>query len=162
MPKNAASLVVNKTAKLLEGLRSLSSDVLVGVPAEKGIRNEEGQGMNNATLAFIHDNGSPAANIPARPFMRPGIIAAKEKITSSLRAGAVGAMHGESSTVERALNVAGLAAQSSIRATINAGIEPALAPSTIAARKAKGQKGEKPLIRTGQLRNSINYVVRKK
>lgn len=117
--------------------------------------------MNNATLAYIHDNGSPAANIPARPFMRPGIESVKGRIATSLEKGALAVMHNESNGVEKALHIAGLTAQSAIRSKINQGIEPALAESTLAARRARGRQGTKPLIDTGQLRNSINYVVRK-
>ena len=165
---------------MLAGLSAMNSDVLVGVPAEKAQRKEENQPMNNATLAYIHDNGSPAANIPARPFMRPGIYAAQDKITGALRAGAVQALDGKTAAVERSLNIAGLTAQSSIRGVINEGIAPPLADSTLEARARRGSKsakhelnarsqgmtlgnaGAKPLIDTGQLRNSINYVVRRK
>lgn len=158
MAKNAAVLTRDKFKGVLAGLKHLQSDVLVGVPAENGVRRD-GEGMTNAALAYIHDNGSAAANIPARPFMRPGIIEAHEKITGALKKGANEALSGNAGGVQRALNVAGLTAQSSIRAKINSGIEPALSPRTLAAR---GRKGTKPLIDTGQLRNSINYVVRKK
>ena len=160
MAKNASSLLFDKFAKITEGLRSMNSDVLVGVPAEKGQRRD-GEGMTNAALAYVHDNGSAAANIPARPFMVPGIQDARDPIVASLRAGAVQALKGKPAAVERALHIAGLRAQSSIRAKINSGIEPELADSTLEARRARGRTGTKPLIDTGQLRNSINYVVRK-
>lgn len=159
--KNAAVLTRDKFKAVLGGLKHLQSDVLVGVPAENGVRRD-GEGMTNAALAYIHDNGSAAAHIPARPFMRPGIVEAQDKITGALKRGAQDALKGNANGVQRALNVAGLTAQSSIRAKINSGIEPELSPRTLAAREARGRKGTKPLIDTGQLRNSINYVVRKK
>jgi hypothetical protein len=34
-----------------------------------------------------------------------------------------------------------------------------LAERTLAARKARGRTGEKPLIDTGQLRNAVTFVV---
>ena len=160
MAKNSATLVVDKFSKVVKNLSLMSSDVLVGVPHEGANRKETGP-MNNATIAYIQDNGSPAANIPARPFMRPGIKAVQPKVVEALRAGALAALHGEATGVDRALNVAGLTAQSSIRGTINAGIAPPLAARTLAARRARGRTGEKPLVDTGQLRNSINYIVRK-
>lgn len=163
MAKNSATLVFDKFSKVVKGMSALNSDVLVGVPNDKTERKEaDSEGMNNATLAYIHDNGSPAANIPARPFMRPGIEEARDKIVSALRTGAKQALQGKEQGVERALNIAGLTAQSSIRGTINEGIGPELADSTLAARRARGRKGTKPLVDTGQLRNAINYVVRKK
>ena len=109
-----------------------------------------------------------AANIPARPFMRPGIMEVKDFIAKELEKGARGAMNGDAGAVDIALNRAGLKAQASIRGKINEGIAPELAPSTLAARRARrarrarGRTGTKPLVDTGQLRNSINYVVRKK
>jgi len=159
--KNAAKVLANNFPTFRASLKHLESDVLVGVPAEYGARKDEGA-MNNATLAYIHDNGSPAANIPARPFMQPGIEAGRERISKLLEQGARAAMYGNAGSVEQALQKAGLVAQANIRAAINSGLPPALAPSTLAARKARGRTGEKPLVDTGQLRNSINYVVRAK
>jgi hypothetical protein len=76
----------------LEELRASLSiladvEVLVGVPEETtDVRNEDGQEyITNAALAYIHDNGEPSANIPARPFMVPGITAVQEKIAGQLR-----------------------------------------------------------------------------
>ena len=164
--KNAAKLLRNNFPTFRASLDNLKAEVLVGVPAEKtgrkAVKGDPAEPMNNATLAYIHDNGSPAANIPARPFMRPGIMSVKANISIALEKGARGAIHGEASAVDKALNIAGMTAQSAIRGKINEGIAPELAESTIAARKAKGFQGEKPLIRTAQMRNSINYVVREK
>ena len=41
----------------------------------------------------------------------------------------------------------------------NDGIPPALVPATLAARKRAGFRGETPLLRSGQLRNGVQYVV---
>jgi hypothetical protein len=176
--------VTDNLPQLMKQLKELASaDVLVGVPQETADRKEVGsREMNNATLAYIHDNGSPAANIPARPFMRPGIQAAKASVAKAFLRGALRALDGNSDALNIALHEAGLIAQRSIRAIINQGIPPPLADSTLKARirsgkAAKGAKAElesraegnepstataKPLIQTGQLRNSINYVIRKR
>ena len=162
--KNAARMVLKNFPTFRASLKNLKSDVLVGVPSDKAQRKAEetNEPMNNATIAYIQDNGSAAANIPARPFMQPGIEAVKSKIAVSLQHGARGALNGEQEAVEKGLNIAGLAAQASIRGKINEGIPPPLSPRTIAARKSRGRTGVKPLVDTGQLRNAINYVVRKK
>ena len=157
--KNAVSKLLDNWPTFRASLGNLTSDVLVGVPADKITRKDV---MTNASLAYIHDQGSPAANIPARPFMRPGIMEVKDFIAKELEKGARGAMNGDAGAVDIALNRAGLKAQASIRGKINEGIAPELAPSTLAARRARGRTGTKPLVDTGQLRNSINYVVRKK
>lgn len=183
MPKNAASLIRNKLPGVLKGISKLSLNAaFVGVPSEKTNRNsdeEEAQPMTNAALAFIHDNGSDAAGIPARPFMRPGIARAQPQIIGALKQGARDSLTGGDPT--RSLNLAGMAAQSTIRGVINEGIAPPLADSTLRQRirnktSVKGAKAElaargkgeapstenaKPLIATAQLRNSINYVIRK-
>ena len=179
--KNAAKLVLNKLPQLRAAVSKLGKlDVLVGVPSDDPTRKDDGP-MNNATLAYIHDNGSAAANIPARPFMKPGVENAKDGIVRNFKAAGKDALHGGNG-MEVSLNRAGLLTQSSIRAVINAGIGPALADSTLkgrirSRRAIKGAEAElasraegnapgidlaKPLVMTGQLRNSINYVVRKK
>jgi hypothetical protein len=184
--KNAARLLVDKLPKLKTSFAKLSSkDVLVGVPREDATRNDDSHNreeMNNATLAYIHDNGSPAQNIPARPFMKPGVENAKDGIVSNFKNAAKKAMEADDEAIERSLNKAGLLTASSMKSVINAGIAPALKYSTLLGRirnrtSVKGAKAEiaarnagevagltnaKPLIATGQMRNSITYVLRNK
>ncbi len=158
----------DELAALAFKVKELSGrDVLVGVPdSDKNQRTiGEPTEMNNATLAYIHDNGSELAGIPARPFMGPGIKNAKEKLTAEMeRVGEVALQKGSSSEdVERGLNRVGLIAQASIRKVIKAGVPPPLAESTLYRRKHRKvapRQGEKPLVDTSQLLNSINYVVR--
>ncbi|MDE2403053.1 MAG: hypothetical protein KGL90_15460 [Burkholderiales bacterium] len=138
----------------------VSSDVLVGVPAQSTDR--DGGPINNATLAYIHENGSPKANIPARPFLVPGVKSVQDKVTSRLKKAADAALDGKPKLIDQQLHAAGLIAESSVKNTINAGIDPALADSTIAARNRRGRTGTVPLIDTGKLRNSITHVIRKK
>lgn len=179
--KNAARMLVNKLPHLHGVISQLAKrDVLVGVPMDQTAR-KDGE-MNNATLAYIHDNGSAAANIPARPFMEPGIHNAKPTITLFMKSAAQGALNKGASAIDVGLNKAGMTAQSSIRAVINAGIAPPVKTATLKARvrnrtavkgalaelarrdsgEAAGSDLAKPLIVTGQLRNSITYVVRNK
>lgn len=183
MPKNAASILSNKLPGVLKGISKLTLNAtFVGVPSDKTTREQlqqEKGPMTNAALAFIHDNGSEAAHIPARPFMRPGIARAQKYIVQALKQGAQAALKGMDPV--RFLNLAGMKAQAEIRGVINEGIGPPLAESTllgrIRARKSiKGAKAElkarangeapsltnaKPLIATAQMRNAINYVIRR-
>lgn len=175
------TLVKDLLPKIKEGLARIEKqEVLVGIPAESPQRKDEKGPMNNATLAYIHDNGSPAANIPARPFMRPGIMLAKEKIANTLGAAAVRTLEGGNGQMSSALHKIGLIAQASVREVINEGVAPPLADSTLKARARRGRKGAikelknraeglaagmgdaKPLVDTGQMRNAISYVVREK
>ena len=178
--KNALKLIVDNLSSLEGNFKSLTSkEVLVGVPEEKTARQNTKE-PNNAMLAYVHDNGSPAQNIPARPFMNPGILRAKEPIAAIFKRGATRCLDGDKAALTKTLNEAGLTAQASIRAVINEGIPPALKSGTLKARirarrGAKGAAAElerrrlglaegvdlaKPLVNTGQLRNSINYVIR--
>lgn len=159
--KNAVQQIVDKLPKLRVAMSQLTtSDVLVGVPSDKTAR--KGDPINNATIAYLMDKGSPAQNIPARPFMEPGVEAAKDKIIEQLKRAAQNALSADDDAIEKGLIRSGMIAQASIRTMINSGIDPALAPSTLAARRRRGRQGTVALIDTGALRNSINFVIRKK
>lgn len=149
------------TPALVKSIKLLTKkQVLVGVPAEKAGRRGKKQKMNNAALALVHDQGSPAQNIPARPFMEPGLRDVNEEIVQRLgQAGKVALRGGEEADITRALNAVGLTAQKGIRNRINSGPFEPLKPGTLAARRRRGRTGTKPLIDTGQLRNSISYVI---
>jgi hypothetical protein len=183
MRRNAAKLVINRVGTMVSALSILRREnVLVGIPQEKNQRRPDGtyEPMNNATLAYIHDNGSPAANIPARPFMRPGVQRSKRFISRVMRAAALDALTGRTSATELALRKVGLGVASEIKNVINEGIAPALKWSTVRNRlyrrtgvqgaKAALKKGGavpdmadvKPLVATAQMRNSITYVIRKR
>jgi len=180
MAASPVRVTKDRTRELQEALRSLvATDVLVGVPRAAPERKAEQAGlkvrvtggqvagglptaMNNATLAYIHDRGSPAANIPARPFMTPGIKAVQTRLNTLFRQIAVKALERDRTALDRGLTAAGLVAQSSIQGTINAGPPPPLAAATIADRLRRRRHSDKPLVDTGQLRNSISFVLRKK
>lgn len=134
--------------------------VLVGIPEEKTERKEDAP-INNATLLAINNFGSPANNIPPRPVMEIGIRNARQEITDEYKKGAVAALSKGLSALSVYYNRAGLIASTSIKKAINEQIGfPPPADSTIEARQARGFKGTKALIVTGQMRNAITYVVR--
>jgi len=148
-------------------------DVYVGVPNEKAGRKQtleeenfigppQKENINNAALLYIHDNGSAAAGIPARPVMNPGIQAVKGRIINIFKAGAKGVLSGNEDAPNIAYNAAGITAQESIRKRINEGPPPPLAPATIADRKRRGFETIKPLVVTAQMRNAVTYVTRKR
>lgn len=185
---NRLKVTKDDLAKVLKSIGALaSSQVLVGIPQEEAERDDDERGaMNNATLGYIHDNGSPANNIPARPFMKPGIKAAEKAIDSRMKKTAKDVLDGHAEKLDAGLNAVGLIAQNAVKSKINSGDFPPLSVSTLRARARRGRKGAKeelmrmkeakksgqdftpnaenarPLIDTGQLRNSISYVIRKK
>lgn len=146
---------------MLEAIKAMANKrVLVGIPSEEAPRR--GDPINNATLGYIHEHGSPARNIPARPFLKPGVASAKDKLVSTLKVYAKQALTNKAA-IEQGLNAAGLVAQTAVKNRIRSGEGFApLKAGTLAARRRKGAQGTKPLIRTGQLLNSITYVVRDK
>lgn len=52
-------------------------EVLIGIPMSTTER-PDGE-ITNAELGYIHEYGAPEANIPARPFLIPGVESVKGK-----------------------------------------------------------------------------------
>ena len=115
---------------------------------------------SQSNFETVHAVPAHTVTIPPRPFLVPGIEKAQGKITDRLGEAAESALNGNLSGVDQGLHKAGLEAQNSVRAVINAGVEPELAQSTIEARRRRGRTGTVPLIDSGGLRNSITYVIR--
>lgn len=157
-------ITTDNVAKVLASIQELAGkQVMVGIPASKAEREEgDTEPINNAQLGYIHEYGAPASNIPARPFLIPGVAHAQESINNHLQKAAKAAMNGDDEKVDVELNATGLIAQAGARNEINSGAFEALSASTLAARRKRGRTGDKPLIDTGQLRNAITYVIRKK
>lgn len=158
--KPGMTVVTDNTKSLTAAIRKMAStEVLVGIPAEKANRSAP---INNAALGFIHNYGAPEANIPARPFMEPGIKEVEAANIAGLEKIAQAALAGDSAAVEKGFIAIGLRTASAIKRKITAGIPPKLKPSTLAARRRRGRTGTTPLIDTGQLRNAITFVIRRK
>jgi hypothetical protein len=155
MTKDNVSVVLRSIQQLA------SNEVLIGIPASTTERQDD-EPINNATIGYIQETGSPVNNLPARPFLVPGVESAQKAATDELKKGADDAMDGNAQAADKALHRAGIVASNSVKAKINSGIAPELAESTIAARRRRGRTGTTPLIDTGSLRNSITYVLRKK
>lgn len=127
----------------------------VGVPEKAASRpNEE---INNAELMYLHTNGSPLQNIPARPVIEPAIEADdnKKMIVDELEKCANAELDGRIDDavafLQRAGTVGANAAKRWFRDPRNGW--PPNAPMTIAK---KGS--DRPLIDTGELRRSITHV----
>jgi hypothetical protein len=155
-------IVKDGLAKLQNRLKDLTKDkVFVGVPDGGG--RDDGK-MTNAQLAYIHENGSPARGIPARPFLVVGVTDSKADILVHMKKASTDILAGKDGAA--GLNKAGLVGQAAVKKYIVAGggFSP-LKAQTIKRREASrksGNAGSKPLIDTGQLLNSITYVVRPK
>jgi len=177
------TVVQDHTAELMRSIRQLvKREVLVGIPSDKTERMAQGEAINNATIGYIMEHGSPAKNIPARPHLIPGIANARPAILERFEKAARAGLQGDVAEADRQLSAAGMLAASSVKALITAGLSPALADATLASRvrrnrAAKGAAAElarraqgiapgsdlaKPLIESGQYRNAITYVLKTK
>jgi hypothetical protein len=180
--------------ELRQAIRTLvGHEVLVGFPDETADRRDDTGTMShgkavlgaaseitNAALGYIHDNGAPDENIPARPFMIPGIESVADKVAQRLFMVAKAQLTTPSLDPIAGLHSVGIVAVTGIKRKINEGIPPPLSDRTLRARARKGRTGAswelawraagapegtelaKPLIDTGQLRNAISYVVRER
>jgi hypothetical protein len=134
-------------------------EVLVGIPQEKTAR-DEGK-IGNAALGYIHEFGSPINNIPARPFLYPGIKNSVREWQPKLAAAAEAALKGDSAAMLTQLDEAGLIASGAVKQTILAGIPPPVSRRRRGSRPAMGPGEAIPLVDTGQLLRSITWVVKK-
>lgn len=184
-------LTRNNTEKLVNSIQRMAGrEVLAGFPEESTDRDMETEDetdtkpITNAALGYIHDNGAPEQNIPARPFMLPAMQEAApkvtEKLTQVMRRVVTGGTKKSFSMdlVDVGLEQAGSIAELAIKNKINEGVPPPLAESTLKARAARGREGAKeelkrraegnaagtdlakPLVDTAQMRNAVKYVVR--
>lgn len=158
--KPSLKVTADFTDQFNETIKKFRHDaVLVGIPEQKTDRKKNNEQITNAALLAINVFGSPANNIPARDVMSIGLRNAQKEIVAALKDGAVLALSQGFSAMDRAYERAGIVASTSIKKAINdqIGIEPP-SDATLAARQARGFKGEKALIVTGQMRNAITYV----
>lgn len=167
-PKNLETKI-DLVDDVLKSIQALAKQqVLVGVPSETAGREDENGPINNAAIGYILETGAPERNLPARPFLVPTILKVRGDLAKRAETTLKRVMSGKPGAqkeVARGLGGIGLLAANAVKATINAGDFAPLAASTIYRRqnrKKAPRSGEKPLIDTGQLRNSITYVIRGK
>lgn len=151
---------VDKASKLIKGINYTKDNyLLIGIPQKKTIREDEA--ITNAELLFIHTNGSPINNVPARPVIEPALEDDMERLTSMLKDFANEAIEGNFEEAQKQLERTGMRAQNVCRNWFtNADNNwPENAPSVRERKIKKGSTEPRPLIDTGELRKSIIYVV---
>lgn len=187
---------VDRLDDVLKSIADLvNEEVLVGIPASTAERKDGEAGpINNAEIGYVQENGSAANNVPARPFLVPGVKGVQDRSAKELGDAAGLALDGKRSLAIQKMDRVGMLAASAVKAKIGSNIPPPLKPGTIRERaRQRGtvtrRKGEQayldmvdagaqaagmslaeiqsaagivPLINTGQLRNAITFVRRKK
>jgi hypothetical protein len=166
--QSGVEVTVDNLKKISEALKALGSNkVLVGIPQENDPRS--GSPIGNASLGYIHELGSPAQNIPSRPFLVPGVTKSKDQWVKKLEQAAHDAMAGDAALMKRHLGEAGQIAVNAVTRTIQEGIPPPLQPSTVMRRRIRtpGSRYRRqattssdtvPLIDTGAMLRSITWI----
>lgn len=130
-------------------------DAVVGIFGAAASAKHRGSidGQSNADIASVHEFG---LGVPERSFIRQPFDASRGSLKSTMSRAAKTAARTKR-PVEWALAVVGQQFKDTIIETINSRIPPPLSPRTVA------RKGSSvPLIDTGQLKQSIDFEVRRK
>ncbi|MBB3808757.1 phage gpG-like protein [Pseudochelatococcus contaminans] len=157
----SVKIVTDRLQESLKIIRRLTDkQVYVGIPDEKAGRRDGP--ASNAVIGYVHEFGKPDMNIPARPFLIPGIKSVEDKIAKRMGAGAKKALAGDKEAVTKVLTSVGITAENAVKKVINSGEFAPLSERTLYQRKNRKKAprtSEKPLIDTGQLRKSITHVI---
>lgn len=137
-----------KFKRMLEELAA--NEVAIGF--QHGEATEE-DGTDICDIAAWNELGT--VNMPSRPFMRMSVDDNESKINSFLQASAKKIVRGASA--EQILKEIGIFQKDLVQEKITEGSFTPNAESTI---RKKGSS--KPLIDTGRMRQSVNYIVRRK
>lgn len=158
-----ATVVKKNSKQILNMIKGFNyvrkTEVVVGITEDSDVARENG--LTNSQLLYLHENGVPSHNIPARPVLKPAIAenGTREKIQDLMKEGLKDAiLRGDVERAEQCYHKAGMLGRDACKNYITSGSKLAPnAPSTIA------KKGSSlPLVDTGSMLNSISYAVRKK
>lgn len=130
---------------------ALGPHVAVGILQDEKIDDK----FSMVDLAIVHEYGSKNGHIPSRSFIRSTCDIKRQehiKLIAKLQDKIIAGKK----TIGQALTTLGEVVSKDMVQTINRGIAPANALSTIKRKK----KGSKPLIDTGRLKGSIQPEVR--
>lgn len=159
--KSGAKMTQDNFASIIKAISDIAKkDVLIGIPDSAPDRRDGP--ISNAQIGYIQETGSPTNNIPARPFLVPGVQDVQAECADRLGNAAGAALDGSAEGANRQLTSAGLIAENSVKRKINSNIQPKLADSTLEARRRRGVTRENTLVDTAGMRNSVTSLVRNK
>lgn len=155
------------TKALNDTLKELSRKALyVGIAADSQHDMREDGGPNNSQLGYIHEFGSPSANIPPRPFLVPGVESKRDHISSELGLAMKAALNDDKRSCDKILDRLGVSTAEAVKEYLRTAEFTPLKPATIAnrfrSRMAEGKRdNEKRLIRdkSGKLVENPNFGV---
>lgn len=168
-----AKILKDIDPRKIDALRQRLEDkrrVLIGYPS--GATEEDGTPV--ALVAATHEFGAPSRNVPERPTLRPGIQRKFPQMVRLNKINLIRVLRGQMS-LKDALGQLGAMAVGAVKEEIDKGSHAPLKASTIARRRAKRSPGynakldkaaaksggsvDRPLIDTGQMRQSVTYVI---
>jgi hypothetical protein len=172
--ENGVILNLDRLEEMMRKTQEIAStQVLVGIPAARSPR--QGDPIGNAALGYIAEFGSPARNIPPRPWLGPPVNRMRDEAAAMLKKAAELRFDGKAAEADQVLNALGLMAQNKVKQNITSGGDPKFADwadSTKERRGVAGQSSTLPsgeknpnytiLVDSGQMLNSISYVLRRK
>lgn len=149
MPRDRLTPEGKKFFEEIEKLKNLQ----VRVGYQQGEAQED-DGVDLLDVAMWNELGTSRA--PSRPFMRKSVDENADKISAFLKAQLQKLARGET-TAEQILKAVGVFQKGLVQAKIRDGDFVPNAPRTI---RRKGS--DKPLIDTGRMRQSVNFVITQK
>lgn len=154
MKRTTISFNMKGLDKFTEGVDKYRARV--GVLGQHAVRDDTGEGINNALLLLIHMFGSITRNIPPRDPLIIPIETHKKEIINGLKKGTVrtAIIAGD---FKKMYALLGALAENYVQEAFETGgfgQWPALMPATIARKKS-----DQPLIDSGQLRRAITSDV---
>lgn len=169
MDREDFAFVVENSDGFFDMIKALKfineNEVYVGIPDDTTDReNEKNNEVTNADLLFIHTNGSPKMNIPARPVIEPALRKDRERISSMMKKAAIFVFDKKYDDALKQLKMVGMRGQNVSRKYF-LDQDNGWKPNSSAVQRAKMKKGAqnpRPLIDTGELRKSITYFVKTK
>lgn len=152
--------IKDNSKRIREAMQNLARErVLVGIPQAENSRADGT--ITNAELAYLHTNGSPANNIPARPFLVPSLQLRDNQIlyTDELKEAGKSALEFNQAGTKQHLQLAGQIASNAAKRYFT-DARNGWAPNSPVTIALKGSA--RPLIDTAQLRRAITWVLGRK
>lgn len=139
-----------KQLALIDKYYTQTTGVLAGLPKNsKQHKDDEGGFTSVIEIGLVHEFGAPSINVPQRSYLRSTIIENKRKYKAFLAKLSLKILKGEL-TPEKALAFLGEMLSGDIKEKITDIKDPEL----------KIRIGGNPLVDTGQLIQSITYIIR--
>jgi hypothetical protein len=155
--------MLEMTTEMVERLGEMKKKaVFVGLPKDKVGGAIYGDGMTVIQIGAIHEYGAPEQGIPERSFLRVPFATKRDEVNKAVAAQYEAVINGKRDVIAGLGLIGVIATNISKGSFVSAGYGKwkALEPATIRAKTVRGKAGTTPLIDTGTLRNSINWVVR--